>query len=102
MNDQITVGAAAVLASLTGLVRWAVTAPRESGRHAAGRTTAVLDDASLDELLGDWPEPAPGALVAQAWRWCPSCVRVEPCVLHADDCWRCGHCLQVTVAGGVA
>ena len=103
MTAQITIGAAAVMAALvgaTGLVRWAVTPVREPGRHRAATTTAVLDEASLDELLGDWPKPAPGALVAQAWRWCPSCLRVEPSVLHADDCWRCGHCLQVTFAGG--
>ncbi|MFE3031524.1 hypothetical protein ACFXKY_07735 [Streptomyces canus] len=102
MNESFAYGALCILAVLalgTGLARWSVAPVRESGRHRAPRVQVVLPDASLDELLGDWPEPVPGALVAQGWRWCPNCVRTEPAVLHSDDCWRCGHCLEVTVGG---
>lgn len=102
MNEQITVGAGVLVASLaagTGLIRWAVSPTPARGRHRGSRPVrAVLDEASLDELLGPWPVPAPGAVVAQAWRWCPSCVRVEPSVLHGDNYWRCGHCLHETFA----
>lgn len=99
MTDQITLGAASVMGALTvgtALVRWAV-APVSVGRHRA-RTVTVLDDASLDELLGEWPGPVLGAVVAQAWRWCPSCVREEPSVLHRGG-WTCGHCFENTTAG---
>jgi hypothetical protein len=80
-------------------IRWAVTPVREPGRHRDRHVQAVAAPA----VLGDWPEPATGAVVAQAWRWCDECMRTEPALLHADDCWRCGHCLRVTYAGvGVA
>lgn len=92
MNDRITLGAA-VLVSGVFLVRWALTP------HRSRHVQAVADDALLADLMDDWPEPAMGAVVAQSWRWCAECMRMEPALLHADDCWRCGHCLTVTYAG---
>lgn len=101
MNDRITLGAA-VLASGGLAIRWALSPVRERGRHRGRRVQAVADEALLADLMGDWPEPATGAVVAQAWRWCEECMRQEPSLLHADDCWRCGHCLRVTYAGSSA
>lgn len=102
MNDRIHAGIAvlsAVFVVATLAVRWAVTPVRESAPYAYDHETV---ETSLAELLGDWPEPATGAVVAQAWRWCENCMRSEPSLLHADDCWRCGHCLTVTYAGAEA
>ena len=84
---------ALVYAGAVFLVRWAVTPGPAAGRHR-GRRTEVLSDELLDELLGPLPAPVHGAAVAQAWRWCPSCCRNEPSVLHKDGGWTCGHCLE--------
>jgi hypothetical protein len=100
--ERVTVGATVLMASFAagaGLIRWAVSPAPARGRHRGRRTTTVLDRASLDELLGPWPMPAPAAVVAQGWRWCPSCVREEPSVLHRNG-WTCGHCFEVTYVGG--
>lgn len=105
MNERIHAGIAVLSACFivaAFAVRWAVTPVREPGRHRSRHVRAVADGALLDDLLGDWPEPATGAVVAQAWRWCADCMRTEPALLHADDCWRCGHCLTVTYAGAEA
>ena len=56
-----------------------------------------MSEALLTELLGPRPEPVHGAAVAQAWRWCLSCCRNEPSVLHVDGGWTCGHCLETTI-----
>ena len=92
MNDRITLGAAVLVAGVLA-VRWAFSPVREPGPRPDGHPTV---ETPLADLLGDWPEPATGAVVAQAWRWCENCMRSEPALLHADDCWRCGHCLRVT------
>lgn len=84
-----------VTATGVGMVMVGRNWPGPSGRRRKPRAT-VLDDALLDELLGDWPEPVHGAPLAQAWRWCPSCCRDEPSVLHTDGSWTCGHCLETT------
>lgn len=92
MNDQITVGAAAIMAGLTITTlgtRWYV---KPLGEHRKPRTRAVLDDASLDELLPPWPEPVHGPVVAQEWRDCPRCDNTESCTRNRDG-WLCGHCL---------
>lgn len=101
MNDRITLGAAVLVAAIL-LVQWAIAPIRERGRHRGRHVQTVADDALPNDLMGDWPEPATGAVVAQAWRWCAECTRMEPSLLHADDCWRCGHCLTVTYAGAEA
>jgi len=81
---------------------------RQEGRYyGLGISIGVSDGditvvTPIADLLGEWPEPATGAVVAQAWRWCGECMRSEPSLLHADDCWRCGHCLTVTYAGAEA
>jgi hypothetical protein len=102
VNDRIHAGIATLSACFivaAFAVRWAVTPVRKRGRHRGRPVQAVADDALLAELTEDWPEPATGAVVAQAWRWCADCMRMEPALLHADDCWRCGHCLTATYAG---
>ena len=100
MNDRITLGAAVLVAGVLA-VRWAFSPVpvRDTAPHDDGDITV---ETSLDALLGGRPEPATGAVVAQAWRWCAECMRMEPSLLHADDCWRCGHCLHVTYAGAEA
>jgi ribosomal protein S27AE len=67
------------------------------GRHRA----RVMDDESLlNELLGPVePQPVHGGVLAQAWRYCPSCERDEPSVLHTDG-WTCGHCFHTTTTTG--
>lgn len=102
MNDRLHAGIgvlSAVFVGATLLARWAVTPVRETAPYSDGHPTV---ETSLGDLTGDWPEPATGAVVAQAWRWCEECMRSEPSLLHADDCWRCGHCLRVTYAGAEA
>lgn len=94
MNDRITLGAAVLVAAVLA-VRWALTPVRDTTPYDDDHPTV---ETPLDQLMGDWPEPAMGAVVAQAWRWCAECMRMEPSLLHADDCWRCGHCLTVTYA----
>lgn len=98
MNDKITLGAAVLVAGVLA-VRWAFSPVREPAPYGDDHDTVVTP---LAELMGDWPEPATGAVVAQSWRWCADCMRMEPSLLHADDCWRCGHCLRVTYAGAEA
>ena len=98
MNDQIAVGAAAIMAGLTITTlgtRWYVTSP---GEHRKPRTRAVLDDASLEDLLPPWPEPVQGVVVAQEWRDCPRCDNAESCIRHQGG-WLCGHCLLPLPAG---
>lgn len=78
-----------------GMVMVARTWPAP-GRHRA----RVMDDESLlTELLGPVErEPVHGAVLAQAWRYCPSCDRDEPSVLHNEG-WTCGHCFHTTTGG---
>lgn len=102
MIDRITLGAASLMGSLvvaTAAVRWAVAPVPVRGRHRAPRVRAVLDEASLDELLGPWPQPVYGAAVPTAWRDCPTCDRATVGVVHKDG-WTCGECL--TPSGGAA
>lgn len=102
MTERFHVGLAVLSAVFVGIVltaRWWATPAAEAGPYDDDQDTVVTP---LDALLGGWPEPAMGAVVAQAWRWCAECMRMEPSLLHADDCWRCGHCLHVTYAGAEA
>lgn len=66
------------------------------GRHRR-RRVEVLSEELLDDLLGPRPEPVYGTPIEQAWRWCPSCSRNEPSVLHNDGGWTCGHCFETTI-----
>lgn len=91
MNDRITLGAASIMGVLTMgtlAIRWAVTPVREPGRYRGPRVRAVLDDASMEELLGDW-EPVYGAALEQAWRDCKVCGRATAGVVQGDG-WLCG------------
>lgn len=102
MNDRITAGAVSLMGALTAgfaYLRWYVTPAPAPGRHRAQRVRAVLDEASLDELLGPWPQPAYGAAVVQAWRDCPTCDRATAGVVQRDG-WWCGECLRPS--GGAA
>ncbi|MEU5595710.1 hypothetical protein [Streptomyces sp. NPDC020298] len=105
MIEQIAVGAAVLVAGLTGVTRGVMASwPAPTlGRHRASGTVP------LDDLLGP-PSPytTPGfadvpvsGVVVQAWRPCSGpCGQEMPSVLHADGTWQCGHCL--TVSGGAA
>lgn len=102
MTERLHAGIAvlsAVFVIATLAVRWALTPVRETSPYDDGEVTVITP---IAELLEDWPEPATGALVAQAWRWCPNCVRKEAGLLHSADCWRCGHCTEVAYAGAEA
>jgi hypothetical protein len=94
VSDYVTAWTGAGTAAAVALVAVARTWPAP-GRH---RRATVLDESLLEELLDDWPKPVYAAAVAQAWRWCPSCCRNEPSVLHQDGTWTCGHCLETTTA----
>lgn len=102
MNDSVHAGLAVLVAVFVGAtlaVRWALTPVRDTSPYGDDHDTVVTP---LAELLEDWPEPATGAVVAQAWRWCPNCVRKEAGLLHSADCWRCGHCTEIAYAGAGA
>lgn len=53
------------------------------------------------ELLSGWPEPerAPGAVLDQGFRDCPTCEQTTSGVVHKDG-WTCGQCLNPVPAGG--
>jgi len=100
VNDQITVGAASLLASLvagTWLVRWAVATPREPGRHRAQRTAIHVP---LAGLMPAWPDPQPSQLGVQAFRECRPCGGEVPVVVHGEA-HRCGDG-HVTITAGAA
>lgn len=46
----------------------------------------------------DWPEPVHGALVPQAFGYCPPC-RQETAGLVSRDGWRCGDCNTPATGG---
>ena len=103
MNDRITAGAAALTGSLvlgTALVGWAVSPAPARVRHRAPRVRAVLDDASLEELLGPWPEKPFGAAFEQAWQYCQTCGKDTSGVVNKDG-WLCGECVPA-VSGGAS
>lgn len=93
MSAYLTAMAGAITAIGVGAVAVGRNWPGTSGRHRAPRVRAVLDEASLDELLGPWPEPAYGAAVAQAWADCPHCAKTTAGVVHRDGTWTCGECI---------
>lgn len=69
-------------------------APAEPVHHG------VLDEATLDDLLGPWPVPAwVGAVVATCFDDCPTCEQATAGVLHKDG-WTRGQCLTPVAAGG--
>lgn len=95
MNDQITVGAAALLGALvagTGLARWAVAPTRER-----------LSD---DDLLGPATayttnfEHAP-APIESGFAHCVPCGRTTAGSLNEEG-WLCGECLTPVTAGGAS
>lgn len=99
MNDSVHAGIAVLTACFVVAVltaRWWATPVRETGPYVDGHDTVVTPIAGL---MCAWPEPPAGAVVAQAWRWCPNCLRKESGLLRSADCWRCGHCLEVAYAG---
>lgn len=100
MNDYLTAwtGAGTLVAvGLTIMARG--TAP--TGTHRRPRVRQVLDNASLDELLGPWPEAAYGSPVTWAFRECPTTGLDEPHALHEDGSHTCSCCFATTPAGGV-
>jgi ribosomal protein S27AE len=97
--DRFTAGATSLVV-ITGVLatRWAVSPTPARGRHRAERVRAVLDDSSLDELLGPWPQPAYGAAVSQQWAYCQPCGKDTAGVVHKDG-WTCGECFWVLTGG---
>ncbi|MGW5616215.1 hypothetical protein [Streptomyces sp. NPDC003877] len=80
MSDHITLGGASLLGSLVVAVaalRWAVAPTR--ARNVAARQAST------------WPL-APGAVIVQAFAWCPTCRMDLPGTVHGTS-WRCpqGH-----------
>jgi hypothetical protein len=79
VNEHITVAASlvGVLVLATGVVRWAVAPTR--ARNLAGGHRSV------------WPL-APGAVIVQAFAWCPVCSMNLPGTVHGTT-YRCpyGH-----------
>lgn len=73
-----------------------------TGQRRKPRVRQVLDDASLDELLGPWPQPAFGTPVTWAFRECPNSGLDEPHALHEDGSGTCSCCFTTTLAGGVS
>lgn len=97
MSDFVTALTGAGTAMAVGIVAMA-RASAPSGQHRKPPLRAVLDEASLEELLGPWPEPVCGAAVARAWADCPSCRKATAGVLHKDG-WMCGECLGGATGG---
>lgn len=96
----LALAAMTVLSGLTILTRyWPA---RSHGLPRAPRVRQVLDNASLDELLGPWPEPVYGTPVVWAFRACPTTGADEPHALHEDGSRTCSCCFTTTVAGGVS
>lgn len=99
MIERITVGAVSLMGALivgSRLSRWYVTPPRARGRHRAPRAVEV----SFAELMPDWPQPAYGAAIPQAFRPCRGCGGDVPVVLHpgAHTC-SAGHITITTTKG---
>jgi hypothetical protein len=96
VNEPTTVGGIVLIVSLAALFAVVRAWPGPDGRH---RSTAV-ELVRLDDLMPDWPQPAYGAVVAQAFRHCRSCREVTPVVLHpgAHTC-TAGH-ITITPIGG--
>ena len=93
MNEPIAVGAAAIVAALAvGSLgsRWYV---RPLGVHRKPRVRKVLDETSLNELLGPWPDAPRCAVATQQWLDCPECGTAEPGV-RIKNGWWCGHCFH--------
>lgn len=92
MIPQITIGAASLMGALvlgTGLVRWAVTPPRQKGQHRASRSVYV----PLAGLMPAWPEPR--------FAYCSGCGSEVPVVVHPGGAHRCD-CGHVTITPEVA
>lgn len=99
MSDYMTALTGAGTAVAIGLIAMARgSAP--TGLHRKPRVRQVLDSASLDELLGPWPEPAYGTPVVWAFRECPNTGLDEPHALHEDGSHTCSCCFATTAAGG--
>jgi hypothetical protein len=87
VTPETTIGAASLMGGLitaVAMARWAVSPRRTRGRHRAGDRFVPLG-----ELLPAWPQPARGAVVAQAFRHCPPCGRVVAVVLHQGGAQHC-------------
>jgi hypothetical protein len=98
VNEPTTVGGIVLIVSLAALFAVVRAWPGPDGRHRS--TTAAVELVRLDDLMPDWPQPAYGAVVAQAFRHCRSCREVTPVVLHpgAHTC-TAGH-VTITPLGG--
>lgn len=104
MNDELTqaVGAlAAVMLPAGTLVarNWGAWDRKPLPKP---KVRAVLDEVSLDELLGPWPEPTPyGAVVAPQWHDCPHCCRTTAGSVNRDG-WLCGECFTPVGTGAAS
>lgn len=93
----VALAATLVLTGATIIARACPGTPHGLDREPPVRQ--VLDEVSLDELLGPWPEPARGTHVTWAFRMCPSSGLDEPHALHDDGSHTCSCCFTTTPHG---
>ena len=94
MIDRITIGAACLMASLSGLTVIARMWPARELR-------AVPEECLLEDPLPPWTDETPSrGVFAQTFKWCTDCCRDESVVWNKDG-WLCNWCSTPIPADGV-
>ncbi|MEU1273058.1 hypothetical protein [Streptomyces sp. NPDC005799] len=99
MNDHITVGAGALVASMAGATVIARAWPAPARHRTAWRlpSLSVLLGAPSAYTTPDVPELA---VVPGRFADCPICDRAEAGTVTKDHTWRCGSCGTHVLVGG--